>query len=412
MSFRSLLAALAVIVLSACTATPRPEISQGPEARAPVTILISVDGLRPDYLDRGVSPNINALAAGGVKASMRPSFPSITFPNHHAIVTGLRPDRHGIIDNNMEDPRRPGVRFTLGDARQALDPFWWDAAEPIWTTAEKAGVRTATMFWPGSEVPTGETRPRDWMRYDKAIGNTQRINTVIDWVRRPAAIRPRFVTLYFDTVDTAGHMHGPDADATNHALAEVDARIGELVAGLEALGQPANLVLVSDHGMAASSADRVIRIDRLVDAAAMHVVSDGPFAGINPLAGGEATVAAKLLTRHEHMQCWRKAELPERFAYGRNPRVPAILCLAEPGWMILWRDPDRELPKGMHGYDNGIPEMAAVFVANGPAIDQAARPGVFDNVDVYPLLARLIGIAPAAAVDGNAATLAGVLRAK
>src|SRR5690606_16128859 len=142
------------------------------------------------------------------------------------------PDRNGIVDNRMEDARRPGVTFTLGDPRQSLDPFWWDEAEPLWITAEHQQVRTATMFWPGSEVPFGDTRPSDWMRYDMNISEAQRVRAVIDWLRRPAAIRPRFITLYFDTVDTVGHRFGPDAPETNAAIAAVDARIGELVAGL------------------------------------------------------------------------------------------------------------------------------------------------------------------------------------
>lgn len=410
-TLRSSLIALGILTLSACAAAPRPETAAGAtETRTPVTILISIDGLRPDYLDRGVSPTIDALAASGVKTTMRPSFPSITFPNHHAMVTGLRPDRHGIVDNTMVDPRRPDVRFTLGDPRQSLDPFWWDEAEPIWVTAEKAGVRTGTMFWPGSEVPIHAVRPQDWLRYDKAVTGTQRINTVLDWLRRPAAIRPRFVTLYFDTVDTVGHELGPDAPETTAALGEIDRHIGGLLAGLNRLGQRADIVLVSDHGMSATADERVIRIDRMIDPAIGTIVTEGPLSGVNPLPGKDADVAAKLLAPHAHMECWRKADLPARFAYGRNPRVPAFLCLAAAGWAIQARDREHIL-KGMHGYDPADPEMAAVFIASGPSIDTAARPGVFDNVDVYPLLARLIGIAPVPGVDGQAATLSGLVKA-
>jgi len=406
---RALFAALSVLVLSACAGTQPPAAAIAAEARAPVTILVSIDGLRPDYLDRGVSPNINALAATGVKASMRPSFPSLTFPNHHSLVTGLRPDRHGIVDNTMVDPRRPDVRFTLGDPRQSLDPFWWDEAEPIWVTAEKAGVRTATMFWPGSEVAIRGTRPQDWLRYDKAVNGTQRVNTVLDWMRRPAAIRPRFVTLYFDTVDTAGHELGPDAPETTTALAEVDRLVGDLVAGLKAMGQPANIVLVSDHGMGATADERVIRIDRMIAPDVGTIVTEGPLSGVNALPGKDAEVAAILLAPHAHMQCRRKSALPARFAYGRNPRVPAFLCLAASGWAIQARDREHIL-KGMHGYDPAAPDMAALFIASGPAIAAGSALPVFDNVDVYPLLARLIGIAPVPGADGKAETLRPILK--
>lgn len=402
--FRTLLAALAVTSLGAC-ATPRPApVSVQQEARAPVTILISIDGFHPDYLERGVTPHMNALAARGVKAAMRPSFPSKTFPNHYAIVSGLRPDRNGIVGNTMEDPRRPSVKFSLGDSKQALDPFWWDEAEPIWVTAEKQGVRTATMFWPGSEVPIHETRPRDWHRYDMAISNVQRVDGVIDWLRRPASNRPHFLTLYFDTVDTAGHKFGPAASETNQAVAEVDQRIGDLVAGLATIGQSANIVIVSDHGMAATSSQRVIRIDAIVDPASIRLVADGTYAGIEPVAGKEVEVAAKLLKPHDHMECWRKDTIPARFHYGRNPRVPSILCLAGTGWMIFAKDPEWPADGGNHGYDNDAPEMRATFIASGPGIRTVPALPVFDNVDVYPFLAALSGVRPPA-TDGNAETL-------
>ncbi|MBL0967403.1 MAG: alkaline phosphatase family protein, partial [Blastomonas sp.] len=193
------------------------------DAEPPVTILISIDGMRPDYLERGLTPHLTEFRQRGVAAAMRPSFPSKTFPNHYTIVTGKRPDRNGIVGNLMIDPVRPDQMFSMGDARQALDPFWWAEAEPVWITAEKAGVRTATMFWPGSEVAHDGRRPSDWLRFDQNIGNAQRVNTVLDWMRRPAAIRPRLVTMYFDTVDTAGHRFGPGrSPELDAAVAEVD----------------------------------------------------------------------------------------------------------------------------------------------------------------------------------------------
>jgi len=156
----------------------------------PVTILISIDGFRPDYLDRSITPRLSKLKADGVFAPMRPSFPTKTFPNHYTLVTGLRPDHHGIVGNNMIDPVRPGQMFSLSDPKQSLDPFWWDGAEPIWITAEKQGIRAATAFWPGSEVINHETRPEDWLRFDQNISNIRsltgcgdRRRSVLDWSR-------------------------------------------------------------------------------------------------------------------------------------------------------------------------------------------------------------------------------------
>jgi predicted AlkP superfamily pyrophosphatase or phosphodiesterase len=376
-------------------------------AVAPVTILVSIDGFRPDYLERGLTPNLQRLSAGGVHAAMRPAFPSLTFPNHYTLVTGLSPDRHGVVGNTMTDPRRPDVRFTLSDTKQSLDPFWWDGAEPLWVTAEKQGVRTATMFWPGSEVAIHGQRPADWWRFDAAATNHQRVDAVLDWLRRPVATRPRFVTLYFDSLDHEAHGHGPDSTEANAAMAEIDTRIGELTAGLAGLGVAADLIIVSDHGMVATGPERVIRLDQLVELKSVTVVGDGAASGIYPAAGATAAVEAVLLAPQPHMQCWRKSDIPARFDYGRNLRVAPLYCLAQVGWSITTSD--RAPLLGNHGYDNAAPEMTALFIANGPSFRAAKALPSFPNVDVYPLLARLAGVAPLAN-EGDATIFAPVLR--
>lgn len=360
--------------------------------RPPVTILISIDGFRADYLGRGITPNLSRLAAEGAHGKLRPSFPTKTFPNHYAMVTGKRPDTNGIVGNSMLDPRRPGVTFSLGNPKQSLDPFWWDEAEPAWITAARAGVRSATMFWPGSEVAIGQERPADWLRYDEHVGYAQRINTVLDWMRRPADIRPAFATLYFEAVDSAGHEFGPESAEVNAAIADVDARIGELVRGLAAMEQPAHMIIVADHGMRAIDERRVIQLADLIDLASVIAVETGPYAAIEPAAGTDARVYDALIRPHDHMTCHRREELPQRLHYGRNPRVAAIICIAEPGWSILAGAPMWPVRGGAHGYDNDDPQMLALFIASGTGLKGDV--GTVDNIEVYPLLMRMLGVAP------------------
>ncbi|PAX09445.1 ectonucleotide pyrophosphatase/phosphodiesterase [Sphingomonas lenta] len=414
-SFAPILPALA-LGLSACVsvvqrpAPPAPQVAV--EARAPITVLVSIDGFHLSYLDRGVTPNLSRLAAEGATGEMRPSFPSKTFPNHWTLVTGMVPDRHGIVANSFEDPARPGETFTMASD----DPFWWNAAEPIWVTAEKAGVRTGTIFWPGSNVGwggaragewpnkvAGGTRPSSWQQYAEPVSEAQRVDAVVDLLRRPAATRARFLTLYFEAVDTAGHQFGPAARETTDAVAEVDRSIGRLLSELAALGQPANLVIVSDHGMAATSTERTVALDKVVPAADARVFEAGPYATFYPAPGRERAVERALLKPHPHMQCWRKGEMPARFRYGTNQRIPPYLCLAEMGWTLAKTAPAKPMAGGNHGYDPHAPEMRALFVANGPAF----RPGVklqpFDNVSVAPLLRELIGLPAGRGLDGTAA---------
>lgn len=389
--FRLCLAALA---LSACAAVPGA--APAPDA-ASRTILISIDGFRPDYLDRGAAPTLNRLAACGVRGEMRPSFPTKTFPNHYALATGLRPDRSGMINNTMEDPAKPGVLFEISNRDVASDPDWWEGGVPVWVSAEKAGVATATMFWPGADVEIHGARPGVFALYDQRLPDFARVDMLLDWLDRPAPQRPQFLTLYFDIVDTAGHLYGPDSAKTVSAVAQVDAAVGRLLAGLEARGlaRSTNIVVVSDHGMAAVADDRIMALDARVAPEKMHVVWTGAFAGLSPEPGHEEAVEAALLGRADHGACWRKEDLPERFAYGSNPRVPAIVCLADTGWRYetaaqpAWRGAG-----GDHGFDPDDPLMRAVFLASGPAFRSGARLDVFDNVSVYPLLMRLIGVEP------------------
>jgi predicted AlkP superfamily pyrophosphatase or phosphodiesterase len=401
---RLILALVALLLLPAGTglaAKPAPR---------PVTVLVGIDGFRADYLERGHTPRLAALARAGTSAAMRPSFPTKTFPNHFALVTGYRPDRSGIVGNSMIDPRRPGVMFSLGNASQALDPFWWSQAEPLWITAEKSGLRSATMFWPGSEVAFGGQRPSDWLRYDQNVTNVQRAGTLIDWLRRPASIRPAFATIYFDTVDTIGHKFGPDSAEVNEALAEVDARIGELVDGAAALKVPVNWVIVADHGMRATAESRVVQLDALIDRASYIAVETGPYAAIEPVTGTDTRVAEALLTAHEHMTCARKEDLPERLHWGKNPRVAAIICIAEAGWTILSGPPAYPVTGGAHGYDNADPEMLAVFIASGPAFSRGEVLPVFDNVAVAALLRAVLGLPEDASADGKLADVRGALK--
>lgn len=412
-----LAAAALGLLLPLCAAIPAAaqQAGAGSEIRAPVTLLISIDGFRYDYLARGRTPILSKLAAGGASGPMRPSFPSKTFPNHWTLVTGLRPDRHGIVANKMEDPARPKEVFTMASE----DPFWWNAATPIWVDAEQAGIRTASMFWPGSNIAIGGklvrnrteggTRPSDWQQFANAVTGEQRVNTILDWMRRPAAIRPRFMTLYFDIVDATGHSYGPDDPRTLDAVATVDAQIGTLIDGLATLGQPVNLVIGADHGMAAVSSDRVVALDPLVPAEDYHALEFGPFASLTPLPGKTAKVEKALLGHHPHMDCWRRQEVPARFHYGRNPRVAALFCLAESGWSIAAKAPEEPFSGGAHGYDPAVPDMAALFIAHGPAFRSATLPA-FDNVDVYPLLRDLLGLPAKAGIDGSDAVFKPGLR--
>ena len=377
-------------------------------------LLVSIDGFRADYLDRGKTPHLAALAAAGVRAdALRPSFPSLTFPNHYTLVTGLYPDHHGIVHNRIEGDGE-NDKFVYNDASTTADGRWW-GGEPIWVGAERQGLRSATMFWPGSDTAIAGVRPSYWKPFDRNVSPEERVDTVLGWLDLPPAQRPRFLTLYFEHVDRAGHDHGPSSPEVNNALAEIDAALGRLLDGLAARGltDAINLLVVSDHGLAAASNARVVVVDDVVNLKRVRAVNYGVVAGFAPKPGQQAYAYKTLVKRHDHMRCWRRTQMPARFHYGSNPRIPPIVCLADPGWIIARSDWLKEhaddSPRGEHGYDNDLPEMRALFIASGPSFRRGTRVPEFDNVDVYPLMAHLLHIKPAPN-DGNPKTMRGILR--
>lgn len=392
------MALVLALALSACASTPSSTPAKAPHKPA-LTILISLDGFRADYLHRGDTPTLSALAADGARGAMRPSFPSLTYPNHYTLVTGKRPDHHGMVNNTLEDADMPGVSFSMSNHDAVGDGRWWDQAKPIWVSAEQQGVHAGILFWPGSEAQIDGVRPSYWKPYDEKLAYDDRIDMVLSWI--DAKTPPLgLATLYFDATDTEGHHYGPDSPEVNAAAAKADAAIARLVAGLKARGlfETTNIVVVADHGMAPQPLSGLVEVSTLVDPAKVKFVSTGSIVGVRALPGFEAEVAAAMLKAHPHLTCWEKGKIPARYGYGTNPRVPPIVCLADLGWYFVtasalkkrWAEHPRD--GGAHGYDPFDPTMRAVFVAHGPAFKSGVVLPVFDNVDVYPLLTRLIGV--------------------
>jgi predicted AlkP superfamily pyrophosphatase or phosphodiesterase len=405
---RRLALLLLVISVAACAGLP------GAGGSAPRTVvLVSLDGFRPGDLGRGLTPTLDAMAREGVAAEgMRPSYPTLTFPNHYTLVTGLRPDRHGIVHNTIEDATLGTFRNSDRDA--VRDARWW-GGEPLWSTAEKHGLPTATMFWPGSEAPIGGVYPGEYRAFDESVTAAARTDTVLGWLSRPAAERPRFVTLYFEHLDEASHDAGPDSDAARAAIRILDAEIARLRSGIAARGltDSVDLVIVSDHGMAEVAPDHVLAVEDIVPPDLARYVTTGQSIGVAPLAGRGAEAMRAIVGRHAHHECWTRETLPARWQFGRHPRVPPIVCQMDEGWDANTRKRIEERPRvherGSHGYDPALPSMAALFVADGPSFRDGVRLPAFDNVHVYPLLARLLGIPPRPS-DGDPAVLAPALR--
>lgn len=388
-----------------------PVTAQTPDLDSTV-ILISLDGFHPDYLERYSAPAINRLARYGLKADyLKPIFPTKTFPNHYALVTGLHAENHGIVDNGMFDPSSGRV-FSMGDREEVEDGFWWQG-EPVWVTAEKQGVTAATFFFPGSEAPIQNTQATYWFNYDGDISNRERVETVVDWLQKPAPERPRLITLYMSDVDTAGHRYGPSSSQVAQAVADVDAEIDYLVQELDTLGLlgQVDIMLTSDHGMARVDQTQHLNIDQFFDASlADNVRYSRELVGIFPKEGEEKRIFEQLdsALADRPARVYRKSDMPARFHYQDHERIPPILVMAEEGWVFTreeWRDEmlsddDYYRPHGSHGYDNNEESMQAIFIAHGPSFKQTET-GPVSMVDLYNVITTILELEPAPN-DGDA----------
>jgi predicted AlkP superfamily pyrophosphatase or phosphodiesterase len=389
---------LIAVLAVACSYAPSP----GAPSPAPVeqlVLLVSLDGFRADYIERPAARRLRELAAVGVRAErLVPAFPSKTFPNHYTLVTGLRPEHHGIVANNMFDAEI-GRRFSINDTAVTHDPRWW-GGEPLWNTVERQGKKAASFFWVGSEIAINGRRPTWFRVYDGRVPNRVRVETVLEWLSMPPGTGPMFVSTYFSDVDDAGHAHGPDAVETNAAIARVDSMVGLLVDGIAARGlqDRVNVVVVSDHGMTTVAPDRVIYLDDYLDLSRMTIVDLSPVTALAPAAGYEAEAYQRLKGAHPRLQVYRKGEVPARLHFNDHPRITPLIAVADEGWTITTRPVASRsgLPRGgAHGFDNALPSMGALFVASGPAFRRGAVVPPFQNIHVYSLLAGLLGVTPA-----------------
>jgi len=404
-----LLAFFAVFFVTACTTTPYG--SDGEQAdEESIVIMVGIDGLRWDALDRYPAPTLQAIAAEGVRAeSMTPVMPSLTFVNFYALATGLHADGTGITGNMPYSKTHDEVmgRTMHGETR------WW-GGEPIWVTAEKQNVRTAAMFWLGSEAEIKGKRPTHWTPYEHNKPHKERVEKILAWLALPEAERPRLLTIYFSDVDSAGHRYGPGTVEVGNAIMKVDNSLADLRAGIEELGltKRVNLVVVSDHGMTKIDPDFMVYLDDYIDLEKVFVPvfnskegpRGNPFTHIFVKDGNDIdAIYNKLKGAHSGIKVYKRADIPEKWHMNNRDRTGDIFVVTDEGGMIFARSLKsvyRHSPVGMHGYDRFAQDMQATFIAAGPNFKKGVKAKAIENVEVYGIVARALGIEPVK-TDGN-----------
>lgn len=367
-------------------------------------ILISLDGFRWDYCERhpNESPTLRKLKREGVAArALVPVFPSNTFPNHYTIVTGLYPAHHGIVNNDFFDPTL-GEYFHYNQPRSVHDPRWW-GGEPIWVTAIKQGRKAAASFWVGSEAPIHEIRPTFWKAYDYKIPFETRLDELVGWMKLPLAERPSVVAWYFEETNSAGHRFGPDSPQVVNAVKLLDERLAVMLARLRTEDIEPNLVIVSDHGMTATSDERVVVLEEHLDLTNIRVDSDGSAAALRPVDGDVEPVLAAFKDV-AHVKAYRAKDLPARFHFQDNSRIAPVWILPDEGWHVGTRAnreklrvryPEKGYLGGDHGYDPALTTMRGIFIAQGPAFRRGVELPEVENIHIYNLLCAALKLKPA-----------------
>ncbi len=388
-----------VLGLGCQSTAPSSSAPAAEEAPAPL-IVISIDGLRWDYLDLHEAPTLSRLADAGTHVKrLTPLFPTKTFPNHYSTVTGLYPSHHGIIANTMYDPVMDAT-FSLSDRDAVETPDWW-GGEPIWVTAEQQGRTAATYFWPGSEAPIQGVRPSEWFRYDESVPGTTRVDQALEWLDRPAETRPDLITLYFSRVDTKGHYYGPRSDSVATALREVDGFIQRLLDGLAARGlaDAVNLMVTSDHGMSPTARDRTIVLDDYIDLDDVRLTARNPVAMMEPRSGVSVDSVVTALDRAPHLSAYRRGRLPDTLHFEGHRRIPSVIAVADDRWSLRTRrwmanNPDWD-GGGTHGYDPRHETMHALLVAHGPAFRASTTVEQLSLLHLYELMCAVLDLEPA-----------------
>ena len=362
-----------------------------------LTIVVSLDAFRWDYPTIYNTPWLDSIAANGVAATMVPSYPSSTVPNHFTLATGLVPDHHGIVNSQFWAPEK-GELFSMGDSATRYNPYYF-GGEPIWVTAKKQGVKSASIYWVGSDVAIQGLYPDYYLRWDNEPRLTypQRVDEALRIAKLPESERPSLLMVYFDEPDWTTHHYGPIAEESEAVIEELDSLMGILYRGLKELDYGVNLIVTSDHGMTDISDDRFISIEQSVNPDWVErIVSTNPTTIF--CKEGCRDSLFEQLSKVKHISVWRKEEVPAHLNYGSSNHLGDIIVAPDLGWQFA------TTPRGLngaHGYDINEPDMQIIFRACGPDFKRGyTLPHSFSNVDLYSILAELLKIEPAK-TDGS-----------
>lgn len=374
----------------------------------PYVILISLDGFRWDYVEKYKPPHLSNFIDNGVKAkSLIPSFPSKTFPNHYTIATGMYPDKHGLLGNSFYSTQKKRT-YSIGNREMVEDGSFYRGS-PIWVQAAKAGMVTASYFFVGSEANIQGMHPTYYFNYDGATKNETRVAQVLDWLAMPAKKRPHMITMYFSDMDDVGHRFSPDNDALlEKALTELDEQLGVLFKGVAASRLPVNMLIVSDHGMAALETTHFIALEDIANDSLFFATNNGAIVNIYPKDNvATDTVYQYLKEKEANFKVYLTEATPEFEYKPTNKDWGPIQVIPDIGYYFSSQKRMESVQKnniktvGVHGYDPVLKDMHGIFYGQGPAFKKGTVIPSVKNIHIYPLMCQILGLPMPEDIDGD-----------
>ncbi len=412
MKIASWILSLALWAIAACSIPANAEIGSGgvnaPEQRnKPYLILISADGFRWDYQDLFETPALDRLAARGVRAeSLQPVFPTLTFPNHYSIATGLYPSNHGIVANDFPDPDSDD--WYLHKRAKIVRQGRWYGGEPIWVAAERNGMVSAAFFWIGTEADIKGIRPTYWHKFDDNISGKRRVKQVLKWLQMPVETRPHLITLYFEHVDRNTHNNGIGSRESVREIKRIDRYLGRLMDGIDKLphSKDVYIILVSDHGQ--SGYDRhakILALDKFLNLDGIAIVEGGTYAYLffdekSPIRARQIRDDINAVWRHG--RAWLPDEAPGSWHTDGESGFPDVIVQPDPHFAVVsGRDKSQIFNLGSHGWDPSFKDMHGILLAAGPRLPKGKRLGTVSNLDIYPLMMEILEIPLTTPIDGD-----------
>ncbi|KAH8114406.1 Phosphodiest-domain-containing protein [Phellopilus nigrolimitatus] len=395
-------------------------------------LIVSIDGLRADYLDRGLTPHLLDISKKGLRAKfMKPIFP----PSSHFNRTGLYAESHGIVANNFWDPYTD-TEFHYNKENSTWNPAWW-FGEPMWETTGRASLISANLMWPGPPRTSSGASPTYFVPWKDKVPLSKKLDQIMQWIDMPLEERPQLIMAYEPSLDQAGHLTGPNSALVNKTLQYVDTFAKDLHTQLVArnLTEIVDVVFVSDHGMTDTSHPELVYLDDILGEEGYSFIEheDGwPSKGFRFSSKCNATHYLDILQsaaaqNPEKFEVFTHQSMPEQYHFADNYRIAPVYVVPKMGYALTTRkEGDDGLSKGNHGYDNNEPSMRAMFVAHGPfstnvkdvnikrsttsifsrspKLNSPMKPGWhsiqdsayvmegFENVQIYGLVMKLLGI--------------------